>query len=617
MNYKADMITFDHNRYDVIGIVTKLGASQNAQIIGMGLSDRETGVFIPIQSIDRNKTFPTRGCVFAFDYLKHNPHLENECVCICVKPNNNPNIVNGEDYVWDWKNKTYIYAKKLRKLNTHLGEDGGENYNKLLKEGLLQSEDTTYFICADMIYRLDHGIRLIPFWNLSKVSSYIITYNSITYLINDIMIPEEGKIDLTSDNQLLEWYKKNILRKEWNKIYEAKDFKSVDDVVVTELQRLKIPTNVYESRLARIMKFSANISLTFEELEDLSTAPWFTDVILNTMNMYAEQYINRIKEEHKNEISALESKHKQVLLELDAKFRQEAEIMQHQIDEKRNALKVISENIQEKTSKLNLLSDEIEDKGKIIKELDARKDSIIADFSVIKEVLSPGSLGISPIAKQSINLIDFDKKNEREFSTVGPFKKNIESLVMKNNGMKISADEIVVKMATHNVVLFPDNETLLATMQATRRCRYIVSYVGVNWKSFDDLWESGLSIITTEAMHNPEIIYFLVLENINMSFIPCYIQPILDMKMGLTNFFPGTTIEFPKNMRIFCTRTKDTVIPVTEFSLKGIGCISTYEEKNLEDRGIAEGYLPVSVFSDLPIDDIYVKKNNYDLYIDD
>ncbi|MFK1835588.1 hypothetical protein ACIXGO_14340 [Bacteroides fragilis] len=65
------MATLDYNKYDVIGIVNRMGASQNAQIIGIGLSDRETGVFIPVQADDRNTVFPTRGCVFAFDFLKH------------------------------------------------------------------------------------------------------------------------------------------------------------------------------------------------------------------------------------------------------------------------------------------------------------------------------------------------------------------------------------------------------------------------------------------------------------------------------------------------------------------------------------------------------------------
>lgn len=67
------MNKLDYDKYDVVGIVTKMGTTQNAQINCIGLSDRQTGLFIPVQSFDRNKIFPTRGCVFAYDYLKYNP----------------------------------------------------------------------------------------------------------------------------------------------------------------------------------------------------------------------------------------------------------------------------------------------------------------------------------------------------------------------------------------------------------------------------------------------------------------------------------------------------------------------------------------------------------------
>lgn len=622
------MITLDYNKYDVIGIVTRMGVSPNAQIIGIGLSDRETGEFIPVPSSDRDKVFPTRGCVFAYEFLKHNPNWENECICLCVKPNNNPNIVNGEDYVWDWKDEAYIYADKLTELNTPIVEDGGENYDQLLNENLLPCEEPTYFICVDKIYRLDREIRLVPFWELSKVSSSLITYNNNTYLLDDIFIPEDGKIDITSDSQLIEWYKKNILKKEWNTIYDAKDFKSVDTMVTAELQKLKIPTNIYQNRLARIMELSSNVSLTFEELEDLSSAPWFKDVVQKTLDENAGRYLEKIKKDHSTEINHLNSTYEQELSNLHNKVLQEKESLQHQIEEKQEELKTITLNNKKEEwelkkavlklqGELESIGNEIENKNKVIEELDLRKESIIADFSVVKEVLATGPSTVSSSGKQSIVMTEFDIGNKREFPTAGPYKKNIESLLMASNGMKVPADEIVTKIALHKIILFPDSKTLLVTIQATRRCRYAVSYVGVDWKSFNNLWESGLSTITMEAVNNPAMIYFLVLRNVNMSFIPCYLQPILDMDLGLAKYFPGTSTEFPENMRILCTRAKETVIPVSESSLEGIGCISTYEDKYTGKGNIAEGYLPVNVFTDFPIDEQYSEANIYDSYTDD
>lgn len=608
------MITLDYNRYDVIGIVNRIGTSQNAQIIGLGLSDRETGEFIPVQAADRNSIYPPRGSVFAYNFLKHHPELEQKCVNLCVLPDNKPDP-NRDNFVWDWDFEPYIYADQLKELNTNIGEDGGVNYENLFMEGLLPCEETTYFICANRIYRLDPEIRIASFWQLSNISSFIITHNSDTYLLKNIPTPEDGKIDLTSDNQLIEWYKKHILRKEWETIYEAKDFQAINPLVTAELQKLRIPTNIFQSRLARIMSLNSNISLTFTELENLASTTWFKSVILNTFSEYKEKYIEKIKQDCVEEIHVIESEHKQKLSEINNKFLQEIDSLQFQINKKQEEFDFITNNIQDKKNELNVLKNHIENKNKVITELNLRKESIIADFNVIKEVLSTSSSEISN-TKRIITVTDFNMNNEKEFSTAGPFKRNIESLLMKFNVMNVSAGEIVTKLSVHNIVLFPDDKTILATMQATRRCRYVVSYVSVDWKSFNNLWESGLSAITTEATRNPNIIHFLVLRNINMSFIPCYLQPIFDMESGLTKYFPETELEFPNNMKILCTRAKETIIPVTESSLENIGCISCYEEKYTGNGNIAEGYLPASVFTDLPIDEQYRKTKSFDLYTD-
>ena len=622
------MVTLDHTRYDVVGIVTQMGLSQNAQIKGIGLSDRETGEFIPVLPVDRNRVFPTRGNVFAYDFLKHNPGWENECVCLCVKPNNNQNIVNGEDYVWDWKDAPYIFADRIKNLKTPLSEDGGFNNELLRKEGILPCEEVTYFMSGDNIYRLDPGARLLPFWKVSDVSSSLLICNGLTYLFNDLQENEAGKLDLTSDEQVIEWYKKNILRKEWGTIYEAKDFKAVDSLVTAELQRLRVPSNVYNSRLSRILTLSANISMTFEELEDIATAPWFKDTILDTMDRFAELYIEKVKKEHEDEITKINNKHEKRLNDLDTQFRLDIELLRVQKEDKMKELKELEDKIKSEEERLgkkaeslreevSALEESVQEKSKALESLDSRKESIIADFSVIKEVLACGTSTKGPEPEDSITINEFNQKNERDFPTAGPYKKNIDSLLMKYKAGKVSADEIVTMLATHNVVLFPDSETLLATMQATRRCRYVVSYVGVGWKSFDDLRYSGLSAIVAEAIKNPDMIHFLVLRNINMSYIPCYLQPVLDMQSGLSQYFPGTGIGFPENLRILCTRTKDTVIPVSASSLEGIGCITPSEEKHSGTGSIAEGYLPVSVFSDLPVDELYEDTDAKNSYIDE
>ena len=93
--------------------------------------------------------------------------------------------------------------------------------------------------------------------------------------------------------------------------------------------------------------------------------------------------------------------------------------------------------------------------------------------------------------------------------------------------------------------------------------------------------------------------------------------PGLGGKINDSQYFPGTGIGFPENLRILCTRTKDTVIPVSASSLEGIGCITPSEEKHSGTGSIAEGYLPVSVFSDLPVDELYEDTDAKNSYIDE
>lgn len=623
------MVTLDHDKYDVVGIVTRMGLTQNAQIVGIGLSDRETGEYIPVPLGDRNKVFPTRGSVFAFDFLKHNPNMENECICMCVKPNNNTNIINGEDYVWDWKDDVYIYADKVRKLKHPICENGGINYDILSKEGIFNKDGNVYFICADNIYRYSSGSRLLPYWKLSDVEADLYVFNGNTFLMSqDITIAEHGKVDITNDEQLIEWYKKNILKKEWNTIYESKDFKAVDSILTNELKNLKIPANVFKSRLERITSMSENISLTFEELEDLSTSPWFADTISEAIDKYADRYIDKIQEKHAAELAELNATHEKKLRDANSQFEFDKEYYKSQIEEKKTELKTINERIQkeeeEKRKDLEILKAEIFDldegiktRNEEIERLDSRKESIISDFGIIKDVLSVGAPATAVQTKGSVHIEVFDKKDQREFTTASPYRKNIEAYLKIYKAEKLKEDEIITTLMLHNVILFPDDITLLATMQATRRCRYAVEYVGVNWKSFEDLKNNGLSDIVAEAMSNPDVVHFLVLRNINMSFIPCYMQPIIDMQSGLLHYFPGTSIKFPENLRILCTRTKDTVIPVTKEALLGIGCITPCEERHSGSASIAEGYLPAEVFSDLPMDETYVNTDSEEYYIDE
>lgn len=627
------MINFDHEKYDVVGIAQKTSLNNNAHISVIGISDRETGKFTRIDHAERQKLFPSRGFVFAYDFFKKFPGWEDECVCIAVKPNNNQNIVNGEAYVWSWDYDEYIFAIKAINLSTKLTEDGNENYEILFKHGLLNSEDVEYAISGDRIYEIKNDTRMIPYWNLNDVrDAFLIKIGDSYYVLNDITINESGRVDITNDDQLIEWYKKNILKKEWETIYEAKEFSVVNNLVKDLLNRVNIPTNIFKSRLSRITSMTQNIDLTFAEIEDLATSAWFEDIVNASIEAYANDYLEKVKEIKREELELVVSDQKEKIKNAIGELIGRKDQLDRDIQAKEKTLEDLdtlinaemekkSRELQENNERLETLKKEVRAKEEELAKINGKKDEIIDSFSIIRDVL-----GIHHKKEQDENnsfmFEDIDNAKE-EYPIIQAFKKNLEIYLKKFKANNVSIDEIVQKLATHKTVLFPDDATLKALLYATGQCTYLTSFVDVTWKSYQSLWAGGLGAIVEECKKYPSTIHYLILRNINMSYIPCYLQPIFDIEDEFCSFVPNSTDGFPENLRILCTCSEDEIIPLSNGVLKKIGCIGHGTELTTKQKmeraaikqPIIDGYLSRELLNsiDKGIDEQY--ENSYKEYI--
>lgn len=632
------METFDPDRYDVVGIALTWKATNHSKVLAIGVVNRSSGVFTVIPPEDRYKVFPSKGYVFAFDLFKHHPNFKNQCICLCAKPNNNENIIGGEDYVWDWKDDPYIFTDKLISITGPIQDDGEINYSLLKEAGIVDNKEQTYFVSGERIFRYDPGQRLMPFWFVRKLGLSYFSYEGSYLLVESIEEAEDGKVDLTTDEQLIEWYKKKVLRKEWNIIYEAKDFDSVDTILSTELKTLNIPTNVFASRLSRIQTMASNLTLTYEELEDLSTALWFKDIIQESMEKYSDQYISKLIKGNEKELLELKNAHEKAVNDAKAHFKTDIDTINSEISVKKEELANLSSKIEEETKgkrveverlqkEITTLDEIIASKQEALEKINSRKDSIIEDFTIIKDVLGAKSVKSTATTETEVHIESTGDNKQIAFLVVAPFRKNLESYLINRLCSKIDVDEIVTKLARFFIVLLPDDETISAIIDATGKCKYVVEYTGVDWKSFSDLWMNGLGALVNSAYQEPDIIHYLVLKNINMSYILCFLQPIIDMQNGLLTSFPGTETPFPDNLRILCTRTADNVIPVTTTTLKNIGCVTPGENATIQDRkkkaetlaptSFVDGFLTVPVFTDLPEDDRYIENDSMDSYIDE
>ena len=212
---------------------------------------------------------------------------------------------------------------------------------------------------------------------------------------------------------------------------------------------------------------------------------------------------------------------------------------------------------------------------------------------------------------------------EEEYSIIPAFRKNLEIYLKKFKANKVVIDEIVQKLATHKTILLPDDATLKALLHATGRCTYLTSFVDVTWKSYQSLWAGGLEAIVEECKKYPSTIHYLILRNINMSYIPCFLQPIFDIEDELCSFIPNSVDGFPDNLKIVCTCSEDEIIPMSAGVLKKMGCIGHGEELSAKQKlerasikhPIIEGFLSTELLNsiDKGIDEQF--ENSYEEYI--
>lgn len=636
------MDTFDFEKYDVIGFVQKPGLNKgHSTITVMGIVDRISNIYIPLSNSERLALFPTKGCVFAYGMYTKHPDWTGECVRIEVKPNHSTKVLKDrDDFIWNWSSIESIFAEKAVKLKDLLRQNGEENHNMLQAAGVLGADETKYVISGENLYEIKPTIRVASYWHRSDVSDNILECNGHYFVYKDIEKTESGRIDLTYDSQLIDWYKKKILKKEWSIIYESKSFEAVDDIVKDTLQKPNIPSNIYESRLSRITSMSHNIDLTFEELEDLGTSQWFKDAVQEAMDKSIERYIERLNDSRKDIIDKLRKEHSEEERKLEEehflkmesekeRFNKEKQQLEDSLSLKKNTIVDLDNTISKKTAENNAIlkkaeenitsiEAEIKSKKNELERIESRKDSLVEDFGVIHDVLKMCS--ISDTKKQTKPTIEtIDVGDTDAYPALQPFRKNIESYLISSKAVMVSLDELITRLAKNNVILLPDVKTLNALMNATGKCKYVVEYVGVDWKSFKDLWGNGLASLVDSCYQNNTVIHFLVLRNINMSFVPTYLQPIFDMENGLLTFFPETHTKFPENLKILCTRASESVVPLTQNVLENFGCVAPIEkEVNHTDENIRliPGYMTSSMMGNLsPYSEMTY--NSTESYIDD
>ena len=577
------MNTFDYEQYRVVGLVEdKLG--DNATINVIGYCDDNLHVFHPLNNAEALELFPTRGKVFAYRFNIDHRHLKGCIVCLCVQPSNKD---DREKFVWDWDAEVIEYGQRIFMLKGELTEDSQHNYDILTNNGLHDVNSDQLVYSSGRVYQIipDNNDRVLKYWEASSLD--IVTVDGYKYFVGISLPKHDGLLDITNDEQLANWYLSKVVKKNWTGIVQAQSFRNSEFFLRELLSSQKdLDAATIENRLKRLLSIDTSISLMFDSLKDIAETPWFSEVVNRSISQEKEHLIEQLKNDNLEEIQKIKEDHDLELMQLEEEQKAKIEKLHQEIDEKRKDLEAqersLDAKLQEKTFEIELLDETVKEKQQAITILEEsiakmndRKASIIQDFSIIQEVLSTSvpQDKVASIASSKQFTLEEINYSANPITRFQAYVKSLENVLKVNEAPKCSPQDLARLLAKYLVVLCPSQTIAQSLIMASHKCRYMTEYVSAKWESFDDLWNNGLAYIVGKSNEEPETIHFLLLQNINLSYLPNYLQPLADLQKGLITKFPATDIPLPKNLRILCTVAEDELITMPASVLKHFGCI--------------------------------------------
>lgn len=624
------MTEFDYNEYKVVGYVDLFPNNSNAKIDVVGCVDWRNN-FIPLKESEAQKLFPPYGRVFAHNFADKFYEYKGTLVCISVIPNEKV----GEGYyafIWNKSGGVYEFGARVKKLKGSFTANGQYNYSLLKENNLLEVDHDTYVSSGGAIYliKADSQDRLISYWKEGSLDT--INVNGRLYITDTVKGGEDGKIDITTDEQLQEWFMKNVLKKNWNQIFEEKTFRNVEPLIRDAFASSKgLDGLVVSSRIKRLIHITRALTISFEELNELKSLPWLKDTIEQSVSVYKNAYLEEVEKEKAKELQEIRDRYDmEILVEkeqaeaekqklakqiesLDETYQSKLAEQEKQLLDKKVEAELIDESVEGKRRSVAALEESIN-------RLEKRKQDIIEDFSVIKEVLGT-SINTSVHSVQVNSVVEEINYSNDAIPVYQVFIKSLENILKANKVTYSVATDLGNQVAFFKILLVPDVAIAKMIVMASMKCRYSIEYVSATWKSFDDLWQNGLGQIVDECYKKEDVMHFLILQNINLTYLPNYMMPLIDIQRDIISMFPGVNIKFPDNLRIICTVAKDELIPLAENCIKHIGCIDRIIEKDFNGKIVAPentniGYLTPKILKEEGEISKYIP-NYYRSYLED
>lgn len=576
------MASFDYHIHPVIGTLSINESSGHGYIRVLGYMD--AGAFIRFTFKEAEDIFQPIGEVFAHliqrDYYGFNGAL----VSLFVKPNENEKGKNS--FVWDKDDAVELAGSAIERIDDVLSNDGGRNFDILSSKGLIGKDSDVFVRSENKLCFIKSGSdsRLIPFCQINE-SLPIVEWNSASYYIGGNLPHIDGQIDITSDEQLVDWYLRTI-KADWEDIQKGSGkvaLKAAKDALIA---MKNLPANIAESRYARLQTLTDTYVISRDNLKTISAAPWLKPTVDAAIKQFKDDYIDVVLSENEQELEKLKASHKTALNEEITKHNQEV-VALHESTQKIEAqckekIESLNSQVAQAQNKLDSIQSALDDKKRALSEaqqsletISERKDSIIQDFQVVKDVL-----GISERRQEftlsnpaAIKISELSLSDKR-FPFYKGYENNLEKCLNLYKVSVPSITELANQHAAYKVLLLPNMELAMSMVAAAGKSFYHIAYTSVAWKSFNDLWISGLSQMVAHCGVFPEIIHYYVLRNINLSCLSNYLQPLADLQEGYLTTFPNSDIQFPDNLRMILTISDEDLIPMSSRVLRAFGCIT-------------------------------------------
>ena len=611
------MSKFDYTIHKVVGVVRKENTLQsNARVFVVGYIDGWH--YIPFQENELQDIFRNEGFVhYAISKHKVRYSYENQLIFFSV--------IESEDYESTSKERFSVEFNGLD-LYKHTP------VINVSKTGLLETVELNgydnYYKVGSRIYKISKKDRkkgIGKYWQinedfLSRNNSYICKSDKDVYIIADeISDPLFSYGEMLNTQEIINFVVDIINKHSIN----PKNFKTIPDGLISMLD---IPAKILQFRFDEFNSALESVTLTHNQIMQIASNPIMSDALQRSIKEYEDEYIQMYESRNRDKIQKLKTESEDVVREKDTELQKLAK-------EHRNNILEIEKEIKQKEYERDQIIAQINKRTKEAEALEERfevineqKGRLIEDFSVIKDVLGGSSNNVvvnNHIIQRTVVFVEnsgIPIEDQAEF--IGHLKMHL-----KNNQLSIEDAPNIIRpfigrnKIGHNadVMLFPSIKLIKPLIDTLGTYNLLSVTVCASWKSYDDLYMNGFSQIVESAISNPERINILLLQNMNLSYVSQYMQPINDVLCGITNLIPTSKgmIKYPSNLWIFGTRTEEEALPMSLDALKEYCCIERKEYNVEEDliEDLPSKYITMELVDKLRAEE-YSYKSAPESYLD-